>query len=87
MTQLLESLPEAIESELPRLIDDVVTALIERDPACVLKAHYSSVDGTEQPCVWFEFDREAFRIAFEAEFRATLRAKGFELPRQQALVA
>jgi hypothetical protein len=79
---LFEGLPETISRELSGLIDDVVVVCIERNPTRFLKVHLVAVDGAEQSLVRLEFDTLAFGVAFDAEFRATLRAMGLEDPRR-----
>jgi len=71
--------PKTIEGEILSLIDDIVPVLFEREPTRFLKAHYIPVSGTEQSLVTFQFDGEAFNIAFDAEINSALRARGFEL--------
>src|ERR1700730_4312674 len=78
---LLEHIPQTIPRELLSLVDDIVAVVLERNPTGFLKAHDVQVDGTEQSLVIFEFDALAFGIAFDAEFRTAMRARGFELPR------
>jgi hypothetical protein len=89
MKSLFESLPdgvlESIAGELPDIVDDLVVMLLERDPTRFLKVHYVPVVGTEQAFVRFELDREAFNVAFDLEFLAAMRARGFELPRQHSI--
>jgi len=74
----LEEVSDTVTSELSSLIDDIVAILFEDDPTRFLKAHYVPVDGTNESLVTFEFDA----IMFDAEFRAALRARGFELPQR-----
>ena len=82
-TSLLEDVPNIsseIISQLSRLVNDTIAVLFERDPTRFLRTHYRSVDGTNEFFVTFEFDWEAFNFALDFEFRAALRARGFELP-------
>jgi hypothetical protein len=87
MRLLLEDIYGNIVCDFPRLLDDIVAILFERNPARFLKAHSVPVNGAEQTFIAFEFDDPGFRLAFEAELRATLRAVGFELPRREDVVA
>jgi hypothetical protein len=80
-------LGETIVCEFPRLLDDIVAILFERNPARFFKAQNVPVNGAEQTFIAFEFDDSGFRLAFEAELRATLRAVGFELPWREGVVA
>lgn len=86
MASSLEGVPDtllnALTPELSSLVDDVIAIIFERDPTRFLKAHYVPVNGTNESLVAFEFDGEAFRFMFDLEFRAALRARGFELPRR-----
>jgi hypothetical protein len=84
---LLGEIFETIVCEFPRLLDDIVAILFERNPARFFKAHNVPVNGAEQTFIAFEFDDSGFRLAFEAELRATLRAVGFELPWREGVVA
>jgi hypothetical protein len=79
---LFEGLPETISRELSGLIDNIVAICFERNPTRFLKTHLVPVDGTEQSLVRLEFDTLAFGVAFDAEFRATLRTMGLEYPRR-----
>jgi hypothetical protein len=83
----LEGVPEAIARDFPRLLDDIVALLFERNPARFLKAHNVAVNGAKQTFITFEFDDAGFGLAFEAELRAALRTVGFELPRREDVVA
>jgi hypothetical protein len=82
---LFEGFPETVSRELASLIDDVVAILFEREPTRFLNAHYVPVDGAEQSLVRWQFDRAAFQVAFDSEFFATLRARGFELPSREVI--
>jgi hypothetical protein len=77
---LLEQIPKTIAPELSSLVDDVVAIIFKDNPSRFLKAHYVSVDGTEQPVLGFEFDALAFGIVFDTEYRVALRAMGTESP-------
>jgi hypothetical protein len=87
----LENIPntflKTLPPELSGLVDDVIAVLFERDPTRFLKTHYVPVDGTKESLVTFEFDREAFALAFDLEFRAAVRARGLELPRRDDVIA
>lgn len=80
-SSLFEGFPEVISCELSGLIDDVVAVCFERNPTRFLNAHHVPMVGTKQSLITFEFDREAFAVAFDFEFLAALRTRGFELPR------
>jgi hypothetical protein len=84
---LFETIPETITHELPSLIDNIIAVLFKDSSTRFLKAHHVPVDGAEQSLVAFEFDGPAFDLAFNAEFRAALRARGLELPDRDNVIA
>jgi hypothetical protein len=76
---LLEEFPDvfsdAVDSKFLALIDDIVTALFKSNPSRFLKTSLVPVNGADHSLVTFEINT----IMLDAEVRAALRARGFEI--------
>jgi hypothetical protein len=80
--KLAKSFFQAFNRESPRLFDKIVSVLFESNPSSFFKTHYVTVNGTNQALIRFEFDADAFWLAFDAEFSVALRTMRLEYPRR-----
>jgi hypothetical protein len=87
MPDLFEGLPETIaetiDSSFLSVVNDLVTVLFENNATRFLEASYIPVNGANHSLVTFEIDA----IMLDAELRSALRARGFELPSGDDVVA
>ena len=80
--KIANTLFQALDRKAPRLFDHIVSVIFKSDPSRFFKTHYVTVDGTNQALIRFEFDADAFWLAFDAEFSTALRTMRLEYPRR-----